>query len=256
MESQKIEAARELLICRDADELATRAVERIARAASEAIGRQGRFTIVLSGGTTPQKTYRLLAQTESANAIDWHNTYVFFADERHVAEGDPRSNFGAAAKHLLSQIKIPISNVFPVQTQGRTAAEAAAAYHKMIAEYFSAKNPSSPPRFDLVLLGMGKDGHTASLFPNMPALKADDVWATWSRPGAAPMVDRITLTYPALNVGREIMFLVSGEDKAAALHDVFHGPASPDERPAAGIRPVDGRITWLVDRSAAKNLPR
>jgi 6-phosphogluconolactonase len=234
--------------------LAVRAAEIVIQAARDAVAQRGRFTFVLSGGSTPEKTYALLAEADRAAAIDWPRVYLFFGDERLVPAEDPRSNFGLIRKNLLSRIPVPPANIFPVPTQGRNAAEASAAYAQMLAEFFSLSE-NIPPRFDLILLGLGGDGHIASLFPFADALYVTDTWATWTSPGTLPPpVDRITLTYPVLNAARQIVFLVSGRDKASALRDVLEGQASYEDRPAAGVRPADGTVIWLVDKEAARLL--
>jgi 6-phosphogluconolactonase len=125
----------------------------------------------------------------------------------------------------------------------------------MLADFFSKPEQTVPPRFDLIFLGMGGDGHTASLFPFADALNVTDTWVTWTSPGTLPLpVDRITLTYPVLNAARQVIFLVSGKNKAVALRDVLEGQASYEDRPAAGVRPADGTVIWLVDKEAARLL--
>ena len=245
-----------LLICGNAGILAAKAAEMVAECAKEAIQQRGRFTLVLSGGATPEKTYKLLAEPAWSTAFDWSKTYIFFGDERFVRSGDVRSNYRMARNALLIRVPVPPSQVFPIPTQASAAAEVAAKYAAELARFFSPDaDQKAPPRFDLILLGLGEDGHTASLFPGAPALRADDVWVTWSRPGALPPpVDRITLTYPVLNAARHVVFLVSGVKKAAALRDVLEGEATREDRPAGGVRPTDGTLTWLVDEEAAKLL--
>ncbi|MGD0383928.1 MAG: 6-phosphogluconolactonase [Thermoguttaceae bacterium] len=242
-------------ICADSHALAFRAADIVIQAARDAVAQRGRFTFVLCGGSTPEKTYALLAEADRAAAIDWPRVYLFFGDERLVPAEDPRSNFGLIRKNLLARVPIPPANIFPVPTQGRNAAEAAAAYAKMLADFFSKPEQTVPPRFDLIFLGLGGDGHTASLFPFAEALDVTDTWATWTSPGTMPPpVDRITLTYPVLNAARQVIFLVSGKDKASALRDVLEGQASYEDRPAAGVRPADGTVIWLVDKEAARLL--
>jgi 6-phosphogluconolactonase len=242
-------------ICGDSSDLAVKAADLIIQTALDAIAQRGRFTFVLSGGATPEKTYSLLAQAGRASAIDWPRVYLFFGDERFVPAEDPRSNFGMVRRNLLAHVPIPSANIFPVPTQGHNAAEAASAYAQQLAEFFSISERTIPPRFDLIFLGMGRDGHTASLFPFADALDVTNAWATWTPPGILPPpVDRITLTYPVLNAARQVVFLVSGKDKAAVLRDVLDGKAPREDRPAAGIQPVDGAIIWLVDNQAARLL--
>ncbi len=242
-------------MCGDSSDLAVKAADLVIQAARDAIARRRRFTFVLSGGSTPEKTYALLAQADRASAIDWPHVYLFFGDERFVPAQDPRSNFGMVRRNLLAQVPIPSANVFPVPTQVHNAAEAAAAYARQIAEFFSISDRTIPPRFDLIFLGMGSDGHTASLFPFADALDVTDAWVTWTPPGILPPpVDRITLTYPVLNAARQVVFLVSGKDKAVALRDVLEGQAPREDRPAAGVQPVDGMAIWFFDYQAARLL--
>ncbi len=256
MKSPKFTGAYDLVVCRDSDILAIKARDVIVQCGREAIQQHRRFNLVLTGGSSPLKTYLLLAESTGAAAIDWSKTYVFFSDERCVAWDDPRSNYGSARKSLLARVRIPESHVFPVQTQGLSPAEAAVAYADKLVEHFFAFEHGVTPRFDLILLGMGEDGHIASLFPHAAALKVEDSWAIWSPPGMSPLVDRITLTYPVLNTARNVAFLVLGENKAIALRDVLEGNARSDDRPAAGVHPVDGKLTWLGDECAASLLTR
>jgi len=160
-----------------------------------------------------------------------------------------------AHRTLLARVPVPAAHVFAVPTVGHTAAEAAAAYAGTLRRFFAAAASDVPPCFDLILLGMGDDGHTASLFPGAAALRVDDAWVTWSPPGTlAPPVDRVTMTYPVLNAARHVAFLVAGQSKAPALRDVIEGRANRDAQPAAGIRPTRGTLTWLVDDDAASLL--
>jgi 6-phosphogluconolactonase len=211
---------------------------------------------VLAGGSTPRKTYALLAHGEGETNIDWSRTFLFFGDERHVPPDDPRSNFRMAQESLLAIAPIAGDQVLPIATDLPTAEQCAAAYSAALVKFF-ALPAGSMPIFDLILLGLGDDGHTASLFPGAAALEVDDRIATWSPPGVLPPpVDRITLTYPALNAARQAMFLVAGANKAEALRDVVEGNATAQQRPSAGVRPESGKLTWLVDRSAAGLLKR
>jgi 6-phosphogluconolactonase len=242
-------------ICEDASELAAKAADLVVQAAREAVSRRGRFTIVLTGGSTPEKTYALLAQPERASAIDWANVFVFWGDERFVPVDDERSNLGTARTNLLDHVPIPSANVFPMPVQAHDAAAGAAEYARQLAEFFSVSEPRNPPRFDFIFLGLGSDGHVASLFSHAESLSVADAWVTWSKPGVLPPhVDRITLTYPVLNAGRQIVFLISGKEKAFAVHDVLEGRSPFRDRPAVGIRPSDGTLTWYVDKPAARLL--
>jgi 6-phosphogluconolactonase len=245
-----------LVVCKDSGGLAVKAAGMVAECANEAIAERERFVIVLSGGSTPEQTYRRLAEPEGHAAIDWSKTYVFFADERFVPAEHEQSNYGMVRRTLLARIPISPVQVFPIATRAGTAAEAAAKYGAELARFFGADaRRGAPPCCDLILLGLGEDGHTASLFPGAPSLGVDDAWVTWSRAGALPPpVDRITLTYPLLNAARHVVFLASGARKAAVLYDVLEGKATRNDRPAAGVRPVAGTLTWLVDEEAAGRL--
>lgn len=250
-----------MTICADADELAARAADLFVQAAHNAVAARGRFTVALAGGSTPEAMYRLLAQAPRREQAPWADTFVFFGDERFVPPGDEqRSNVGMARRALLDHVPLPATgHVFAVDTTNAPRAEAAAhAYANTLAAFFGRPDPSGPPPvFDLVLLGLGDDGHTASLFPGMPALHVNDRWVVASPPGVLPPpVDRITLTFPVLNAARQVVFLVAGDKKAPALAAVLQNGADPSAHPAAGVRPANGTLTWLVDEAAARGLFR
>jgi len=245
-----------LRLFKDSDELAAHAADHIVRIAQDAIRVRGRAMQALAGGSTPKKTYRLLAQP-AHRRIDWAHTYLFFGDERFVPPDDPSSNFAMVQRTLLEPASVPAGHVFPVPTQLGTAAAAAQEYAATLTRTFGIGESGDPPRFDLILLGLGDDGHTASLFPGAASLWVTDRWVVASPPGTLPPpVERITLTFPVLNAAREILFLVAGQNKAEALQDVLEGQPSREERPAACICPVDGTLTWLVDEAAASRLTR
>lgn len=247
----------ELTVCGDSAELARRAAERITAAARQAIAARGRFSLVLSGGSTPEKTYELLGRGGIGTAIDWSKTFLFFGDERFVPADDPTSNYGMARRSLSDRVAISAENVFPMPTDGPDAADGARRYGETIGRFFGTEVNSPPPSFDLVLLGLGDDGHTASLFPGTPALSVNDRWVTSSPPGRLPPpVDRITLTFPILNRGRQVLFLVAGEKKAEVVREILEGQPSVETYPAAGIRPAEGGVTWLLDAAAARLLTR
>jgi 6-phosphogluconolactonase len=238
----------ELIMCRDAQELAATAARAIGRLASRAVHERGRFTLVLAGGSTPQQTYRLLAQEDS---IEWTKTWLFFGDERWVLPDDDRSNYKMVRESLLDPIPIAADHVFPVPTLRPTARQCAEKYAETLARFFGT-DEKVPPVFDLILLGLGDDGHTASLFPGAAALEVTNVPVTWSPSGTLPpFVDRITLTYPVLNAARQVLFLVAGANKAVAVRDVWECRVPYRERPAIGVRPTAGTLTWLLDAAAA-----
>jgi len=244
-------------IFRDSDHLAMHAAELITRAAQGAVGERGRAMMALAGGSTPEKTYTVLAQPDRRDRIDWAHTYLFLGDERVVRPDDPSSNFAMVRRTLLAPGRVPAGRAFPVPTQLATAAAAAAEYAATLTAVFGIGEAHHPPRFDLILLGLGEDGHTASLFPGATSLWVTDRWVVATPPGGLPPpVERITLTFPVLNEAREILFLVSGENKAEALRDVLEGLPTREKRPAVGVHPVDGTLTWLVDEAAASRLTR
>ena len=227
------------------------AAEEVIRVATGAIAQRGRFTIALSGGSTPRNMFTLIAANASAS-LPWEKVFFFWGDERHVPLDDPDSNFRMAKESLLSKIPVPPANVFPVPAGNPDAAAAAEAYEQTLRKFF-ALAPEEFPRFDLILLGMGPDGHTASLFPETAALqeKSRLVIANWVEKLKA---SRITFTLPVLNAARYVTFLVSGGDKAAPLREVLEGDAPGEKYPSKLVRPVDGKLIWFVDRAAASLL--
>jgi 6-phosphogluconolactonase len=244
-----------VVICPDADQLAARAADRIIQAAGEAIRNRGRFTLALSGGSTPEKMYALLAQPERSAQLDWSRIYLFFGDERFVPHDDPRSNCHMATRSLLSRVPIAADHVFAIPTDTASPPDSAARYARTLADFFGVPPDGPPPALDLILLGLGDDGHTASLFPGRPSLAEHKAWVTASPPGVLPPpVDRVTLTFPALNAGRGVLFLVAGAGKAAVVQEVLEGDPSVDRAPAAWVRPTNGTLTWMLDEAAAARL--
>jgi 6-phosphogluconolactonase len=225
--------------------------EEVIRVATEAVAQRGRFTIALSGGSTPRNLYTLIAANASAS-LPWGQVFFFWGDERHVPPDDPDSNYRMAREALLSKIPIPPANVFPVPAENPDAAAAAEAYEQTVKKFFALRE-GELPRFDLILLGMGPDGHTASLFPETAALqeKSRLVVANWVDKLKA---SRITFTLPVLNAARCVAFLVSGVDKAAVLHEVLEGNALPEKYPSKLVQPSNGKLIWFVDRAAASQL--
>ena len=227
------------------------AAEEFIRAARAAIGAQGRFTAALSGGSTPKALYSLLAENYANFA--WNRVFLFFGDERHVPPTDPESNFRMVNETLLTKITIPSENVFRVPTENPDATAVAAEYENQIRRFFQLK-PGEFPRFDLVLLGMGPDGHTASLFPDSLALDEQSriVVPNWI---AKFNTHRITFTFPVLNRAAEIMFLASGSDKADMLRQVLEAKNTPP-LPSQRVQPSDGQLLWMLDEAAASKLTR
>lgn len=232
-------------------ELFEAAAEEVVQAASRAVSEHGRFTIALSGGSTPKSLYNLLA-TNARTSLPWDRMFFFWSDERHVPPTDPDSNYRMADEAMLSKIPVAPGNVFRVPAENPDAAAAAAAYEQTLRKFFSLQ-PEQFPRFDLILLGMGPDGHTASLFPETPALRQNSrlAVANWVEKLKA---SRITFTLPVINAAASVAFLVSGSDKAPALHSVLESDAAGEQYPAKLVRPTDGKLIWFVDRAAASLL--
>lgn len=238
----------------DAESLARDAARRIEAAAAEAIRRRGRFTLALAGGSTPKRTYELLAH--AASTLDWTKTFIVMGDERLVPLGDPRSNFAMARDALLAHVPLPPNHVFPVPVELEDEDRIVRAYASLLdALALQPDGAGRPPRLDLILLGLGSDGHTASLFPGHPSLDERSAILVTTAPGTLPPpVRRVTFTYPMLNAARCVMFLVAGADKAEAVGTILGGTPPITERPAAGVRPSDGALEWLLDDAAAAKL--
>jgi 6-phosphogluconolactonase len=225
------------------------AAQEFVRAGREAIATRNRFTVALSGGSTPKSLYSLLA-TEHA-AFDWQHTYLFFGDERHVGPADPDSNYRMVRESLLNHIQVPEANVFRVKSENPDAAAAAADYETQLKSFFSLK-PGQFPRFDLILLGLGPDGHTASLFPASAGLSDQThlVIANWVEKFKTR---RITFTFPVLNNAAGVIFLACGPDKAGMVQQVLEGKNTPPY-PSQLVQPKDGNLLWLLDQAAAAKL--
>lgn len=237
------------------DALAAYAADVFVQAAREAIAVRGRFTVALTGGSSPHKTYELLAREPLSKDVDWSKTFVFLGDERFVPSDDERSNYGMCRRLLLAHVPLPSGQVFPIPTDTVTPEEAALAYAETLAHVFGQPSTGPAPSLDLILLGMGDDGHCASLFPSMPTLHVTDRWVIASPPGTLPPpVDRVTFTFPVLNAARQVIFLIEGEKKAAPVRDIFEGGATMEQHPAAGVNPTHGTLTWLLDETASGRL--
>jgi len=237
----------------DLPALSRAAAEEFVARAGEAIRSRGIFTVVLSGGSTPKTLYALLGgDPQHREKVAWDKVHFFFSDERHVPPDHPDNNYRMAYRTLLSKIPAPPWYAHRMATElpdGNPVAE----YCEEILRQFFRLGPGELPRFDLVLLGLGADGHTASLFPGCDALKETKrlAVATWVKVLEAR---RITLTLPVFNQAAEVMFLVSGAEKAEALRDVLEGPEDPDRHPAQAVKPARGRRLFFVDKDAAKLL--
>lgn len=228
-------------------ELATEAAARFARAAARALERGSLFRVALSGGSTPLQTYRLLATAPASFPVRWGSVQFFWGDERFVPPDDPQSNYRAACEAFLDHLPRPPAGVFPVPTGAGSPAAAAAAYEATLRSAFAVQGV---PQFDLILLGLGTDGHTASLFPGaIPDPRDAALVAGIQAEGLSP--GRISLTPNTLNHAREVVFLVVGADKADILRRVLQSEAPDPDLPATLVQPMDGTITWMADRAAA-----
>ena len=220
----------------------------IVAAATGAIAARGRFLLVLSGGSTPRALYELLATPAYAARIDWTRTHVFWGDERCVPPDDRSSNYRMAREALLDKVPISPEAIHRLRGEDPPAA-AAAAYEADLRQVFGA----GAPRFDVVLLGMGDNGHTASLFPHLTAVREMSRWVVAEYVGEVSMW-RLTMTPPALNAAARVLFVVVGAEKADMLRRVLQGPRDIDALPAQVVAPASGVLTWLVDTAAAANL--
>ena len=217
---------------------------------SRAIRLRGRALVVLSGGNTPEELFRLLAEPSYAEQINWDRVHIFWGDERCVPPDDPESNFSQANEAFLSRVPIPEGNIHRVQGEARPS-DAALSYALALRQF--AAPTMSWPRFDLVLLGMGEDGHTASLFPGLPVEITAPTAAVTADYQGRP-ANRVTLTPILFNEAYRVVFLVSGASKSQTLANVLYGNYDPGLLPAQRIRPMDGELIWLVDRAAASAL--
>lgn len=235
----------EILVLKTAQEIASTAAKEFSFLAKNAIQTRGRFTVALSGGSTPKTLFGMLAADPE---VPWSKIHLFWGDERHVPPDHPDSNYLMTQQAMLTKIKIPHENVHRILSEEEEASRAADTYEHVLNEFFGGL-----PRFDLILLGMGPDGHCASLFPGTKALHETQrlVVSNWV---GKFYTHRITMTTPVLNNAACVIFLVAGDDKAQPLKGVLEGPYEPDQLPSQLIKPKNGKLLWIVDRSAAKLL--
>ncbi|MBI2089883.1 MAG: 6-phosphogluconolactonase [Deltaproteobacteria bacterium] len=241
----------EIIVCRDVDDLSRRAAAEFVRSALESVASTDRFAVALSGGNTPRALYSLLAASELQDRIPWPKIHVFWGDERCVPPSHRDSNYRLAYETLISRVPIPAENVY--RMKGEEDPQIAAFDYEQSLRKFFGLTDRGLPRFDLIFLGLGEDGHTASLFPGSEVLREK------KRMACAAYVkrfksNRLTLTLPVLNNAANIFFLVAGEGKASALRDVLQGKDNPHRLPAQRIRPKKGRVVWFVDEAAASLL--
>jgi 6-phosphogluconolactonase len=242
-------------IVADAEALSRTAADVFVDVAKRAVRDRGRFTVALSGGSTPKALYSLLTGDPDLRAqVPWQQTYFFFGDERHVPPDHPDSNYRTANEGLFSTMSVASDQIFRMKGEYSDPAKAAAEYEQELREFFHLA-AGQLPRFDMVMLGMGPDGHTASLFPGTRALheKKKLVTANWV---GKFCTQRITMTAPVLNNAALVIFMAHGQDKAPPLKAVLEGPYEPEQLPSQLIRPQNGILSWLVDESAAGQLDR
>jgi 6-phosphogluconolactonase len=239
-----------LRVLKDIGAVARAAAELFVKLAAQAQAERKPFRVVLSGGTTPKALYDALASREFRSRVQWDGIAFFFGDERAVPPGHPDSNYRTANDHLFRPLSISDGQVHRMKADTADLEAAATAYEQDLRAAFGGLLP----QFDLSLLGMGPDGHTASLFPRTKALGEQQRWVVPVTDAPKPLPRRLTLTVPVLNSARQILFMVTGKDKAEALREVLEGTASPQQYPAKLVNPGPPRLTWLVDDAAASGL--
>jgi 6-phosphogluconolactonase len=232
----------------DPEDLSRGVAEFFVRAAREAVAQRGQFSIALSGGGTPRPTYELLAQSPYRNEMDWRRVHIFWGDERCVPWDDPRSNARLAREAWLAHVPIPAGQVHPMDCLP-VPEEGARRYEALLRAFFADEEP----RFDLILLGLGENGHTASLFPGDPVLKEKERWVVPVYE-AGQDLHRLTLTATCINQARAVAFLVAGAAKAAVVREVIQGSRDPLRLPAQLICPEPGELDWFLDKQAAGKL--
>jgi 6-phosphogluconolactonase len=236
----------------DAEAVSRAAADEFVRCAKEAIGARNRFTVALSGGSTPKRLYQLLADPPFRDQVDWAKIEFFWGDERSVPPDHNDSNFHTAREAMLRKLPIPATQIHRMEAERADRDAAARDYEATLARIFNVPAGGVPPALDLILLGMGPDGHTASLFPHTKGLKEASRWVIVNYvPKFA--TDRVTFTTSLLNRAREVLFLVAGTDKADPLHEVLEGATNSDLYPSQLIRPA-GSLVFFIDRAAAAKL--
>lgn len=237
-------------IFKDTSYLSQRAAELFVDAAQEAVQKNGRFTVALTGGSSPKQLYQLLAKAPFKDQVPWEQTFIFWGDERWVPLTDDRSNAKMAKELLLDKVPVPQEQIYPMWEDMEPEAYAQK-YEQLLKDHFK----DQPPAFDLILLGMGDDGHTASLFPGTEVLQEQSRWVQAYYLESQAM-HRITLTAPLINQAKRILFMTFGDNKAPALHEVLEGENNPEKYPSQLIKPQQGEIYWYVDDKAASRLEK
>jgi 6-phosphogluconolactonase len=233
-------------VLEDIKAVARAAAEVFVKLAAQAKAEKRPFRVALAGGDTPKALYAVLASSECRSRVDWEDVSFFFGDERAVPPDHPDSNYRTANETLFRPLGLSDRKVHRMKAEVGVLETAAKAYENELRSVFDGRIP----QFDLVLLGMGPDGHTASLFPGSPVLKEQARWVMPVTDAPKPPPRRLTLTVPVLNASRQVLFMVTGADKASALREVLQGTAPPEQYPAKFVRPGPGRLEWLMDEAA------
>jgi 6-phosphogluconolactonase len=242
----------ELKVFPNIEELNDFAAERFIEIGNQAIEKSGQFIVALAGGSTPKALYQLLASENYKSKIEWSSVFFFFGDERNVLPNDAESNFRMTSENLFEPLELFPQNIFRWETEFEDAAAIANDYETKIVDFFDL-HENKFPKFDLILLGMGDDGHTASLFPFTDALNENARIAIENKVEKVETV-RLTLTYPTINNAENVFFLVKGADKSETLKQVLEGDFEPLKFPSQNVQPTSGNLLWLVDSEAAKLL--
>jgi len=242
----------EIRVYPDPQSLARAAAELFVSLAAKSAASGGLFSVVLAGGSTPRRLHARLAEPEIAALVEWERVHVFWGDERCVPADHPESNYRMGRETLLDRVPIPAGNIHPIRCEAQPS-QAAENYEADLRRFFGAGNQ---PAFDLIFLGLGEDGHTASLFPGSPDLHESERWVipVKHRSPPAPLVDRVSLTQALINTAAQVVLLVAGAGKAAAAARALTGAYQPELLPAQLIRPAQGRLIWLLDAAAAAGL--
>ena len=238
----------EIKVLKDLSEINRAAADIFVEQARRAVMEKGQFTLALTGGSSPVELHKMLAQEPYLSQVDWGKCFVFWGDERWVPLHDERSNARMAFETLLNHVPVPKEQIFPMWSKDKAPQEHAAEYERQLQLVLGKQGV-----FDLIFLGMGDDGHTASLFPGTEVLNEEAAWVKAYYLDPQQMY-RITLTAPLINRAKNIVFLVNGEKKAPALREVLEGKRNPQQYPAQLISPKEGEVSWLVDQTAASKL--
>ncbi|MBS1812694.1 MAG: 6-phosphogluconolactonase [Acidobacteria bacterium] len=240
----------QIIVVANAAELARTAADHFIKAAQRNIADHGRFTVALSGGSTPKAMFALLAESPHCEGVEWERIFIFWSDERCVPPDHADSNYRMTKETLLSKVPLPSHNVFRIPGE-KEPAHGAKEYSEQLRQFFQTE---ALPQFDLIFLGMGADGHTASLFPGTTALQAGTEVVAVENYVEKLQAYRITLTAATINQAQEVMFLVGGADKAATLKAVLQGDFQPQIYPSQLIQPVLGQLIWVVDEAAHQEI--